>query len=60
MPIEIRELVIKTTIVEKQEAAKQSGDALLIKKKEIAKLKTELLELCNETISKALRQKRER
>lgn len=58
MPIEIRELIIKTSIVEgKPEASRPQGT---ISKKELEKLKKEIIELCMEEIVDKLNKEKER
>lgn len=56
MPIEIRELVIKTTIVEKEE---KTGGARL-SKAEIDKLKKEIMNACLQKVMTELQKEKER
>lgn len=59
MPIEIRELIIKTTIVENKNVEnKNSGNTLT--KQELTKIKEEILQVCEEKINLALRKIKER
>jgi hypothetical protein len=59
MPIEIRELVIKTTIVENNSVDNKNNSNVLTKH-ELAKIKEEILQACQEKLNLALRKTKER
>lgn len=59
MPIEIRELIIKTTVIEKNVLEVNTKNEK-ISKQEIEKIKEEILNICNEKIAQALKKRKER
>ncbi|MCA6437002.1 MAG: DUF5908 family protein [Bacteroidota bacterium] len=59
MPIEIRELVIKTTIVD-NEVAGLRNKSHSVSKKDLEKLKKEIIELCIEKIEDKINKHKER
>ncbi len=59
MPIEIRELIIKTTIVENK-SVENKNTSNTITKQELAKIKEEILQACQEKFNLALRKNKER
>lgn len=59
MPIEIRELIIKTTIVDK-ELVNSPNRSALVSKQDIEKLKKEILQFCTDQIEDKLNKQKER
>ncbi len=59
MPIEIRELIIKTTIVDKG-LVNPSGRSQAVSKQEMEKLKKEILEFCMDKLDDKLNKQKER
>lgn len=59
MPIEIRELIIKTTIVENK-GVENKNTGITMTKQELAKIKAEIIQACEEKINLALRKNKER
>lgn len=59
MPIEIRELIIKTTIVDNG-LVNSTNRSPLVSKQEIEKLKKEVLQFCTDQIEDKLNKQKER
>lgn len=59
MPIEIRELIIKTTIVDKG-PVNPSGRSQAVSKQDLEKLKKEILEFCMDKLDDKLNKQKER
>lgn len=59
MPIEIRELIIKTTIVDKG-LVNSSARSQAVSKQEMEKLKKEILEFCIDKLDDKLNKQKER